>query len=294
MFYRKKVLLAAFEIFGYEIEKLRLQKLLFLFCQLQKKPSYHFVPYKYGCFSFHVNADLMVLKNAGMVDENDTVWKMKQPGLEPVILSEEDEKLLRSIQNRFSSMKISELIRYTYLHYPFYAINSTILNQNLNPSEIEAVQKSIRRDSTPTLFTIGYEGKSLEECINILLKSNISLLCDVRKNAYSMKYGFSKSTLSKACSNAGITYLHFPDLGIESAQRKEIDTKEDYWSLFENYKKTVLVETVELQKSLFSHIEKTGRVALMCFEADPTMCHRTYLAKSLLSLNKSKLPLVCL
>lgn len=34
------------------------------------------------------------------------------------------------------------------------------------------------------------------------------------KNPISMKYGFSKSQLQNACEGVGISYNHFPDLGI--------------------------------------------------------------------------------
>ncbi|WP_200885350.1 DUF488 family protein [Jejuia pallidilutea] len=55
-----------------------------------------------------------------------------------------------------------------------------------------------------TLFTIGYEGISLEHYLNKLIRNNIKLLCDVRKNALSMKYGFSKSQLKNACEGVCI------------------------------------------------------------------------------------------
>jgi hypothetical protein len=38
MFYRRKIILALIEFFDGELEKIRLQKLLFLFCQKQEKP----------------------------------------------------------------------------------------------------------------------------------------------------------------------------------------------------------------------------------------------------------------
>jgi uncharacterized protein (DUF488 family) len=234
------------------------------------------------------------MKKYGFVDDSEKEWRLENPPKDMRALTAADEKILRDITIRFSSMSASELIRYTYTKYPFYAINSTILEQNLTAEEIDVVNNSFPEEKKPTLFTIGYEGKTLEEFINILLIKNVSLLCDVRKNAFSMKYGFSKSTLVNACENAGITYEHFPALGIESIQRNKLETKEDYKRLFDNYKNTVLVATSEKQKSLLSRIEKTGRAALMCFEADPEMCHRSYLANSLLSFNKTNLPLVSL
>ncbi len=61
MFYRRKILLSFIERnAGGKIEKIRLQKLLFIFCQEQEKPAYNFVPHRYGCYSFTSEYDLEV------------------------------------------------------------------------------------------------------------------------------------------------------------------------------------------------------------------------------------------
>lgn len=62
MYYRRKILLSLLEVFGNDLEKIRLQKLLLLFTQKQETAAYDFVPYKFGCFSFHANADLLKTK----------------------------------------------------------------------------------------------------------------------------------------------------------------------------------------------------------------------------------------
>ena len=64
------------------------------------------------------------------------------------------------------------------------------------------------------------------------------LLCDVRKNALSMKYGFSRNQLKDACEHVGIQYLHIPDLGIVPKKRKELNTQADYERLFSEYERT--------------------------------------------------------
>ncbi len=61
MFYRRKIILALLEIFERQIDKISLQKLLFLFTKRQTQPAYDFIPYHYGCFSYSANADLTAL-----------------------------------------------------------------------------------------------------------------------------------------------------------------------------------------------------------------------------------------
>jgi len=59
MLYRRKVLLALIDIFGGAIDKLFLQKMLFLLSQRQEKPVYEFIPYNYGGYSFTAQWDIM-------------------------------------------------------------------------------------------------------------------------------------------------------------------------------------------------------------------------------------------
>ena len=70
MFYRRKIILALLQLFEGELEKIRLQKLLFLFTQKQEKAEYDFIPYKFGCYSYSANADLTTMANKAMLDRN--------------------------------------------------------------------------------------------------------------------------------------------------------------------------------------------------------------------------------
>jgi len=292
MYYRHAILLALIKQCGGLLDKIRLQKLLFLFCNEQKKAAYTFVPYKFGCFSFQANADLLTLKKNGAVEEIESNWKLRDNSNFESMLRDDDTLRLKNNIARFAPMDNGELIRYTYVNFPFFAINSTIAQDYLNDRERAAVTRLRQTDPSPCLFTIGYEGKSLEVFLTELIKNGIALLCDVRKNAFSMKYGFSKSTLANACENVGIKYFHTPALGIESVERKNLNKKEDYVRLFEKYSKTVLNETKELQQNLRMQIQKAGRAALMCFEADPEMCHRSYCASALIAIADGNLPVI--
>ncbi|CAN5301334.1 hypothetical protein BH23BAC3_BH23BAC3_18810 [soil metagenome] len=144
----------------------------------------------------------------------------------------------------------------------------------------------------PCLFTIGYEGISLEAYMNKLIRNGVKVLVDVRKNALSMKYGFNKSQLKKACDGVGIRYIHFSEVGIKSSKRKELNTQDDYDRLFENYKQTVLPETTDRQKDLVDIIKENKRVALTCFEAQSCQCHRRPLAEYVIQNQVLKLELI--
>jgi uncharacterized protein (DUF488 family) len=284
MYYRRKILMALLQIFSGELDKLTLQKLLFLLTTYQQKKAYDFVPYKYGCFSFQANADLCTLMKYNLVSETETSWKYIGDENYLETLKEKDRNIIEFVKDEYGALSTDELIKLTYQKYPYYAINSTIAERILNQEELKKVEEQKSSGSETVLFTIGYEGISLESYINRLLANDIKLLCDVRKNSFSMKYGFSKSQLGKACNGVGIKFVHIPGVGINSDKRQELNTQADYDKLFDEYKHTVLVEASEEQNEILSLLKKEKRIALTCFEADINQCHRKFLAESIAGL----------
>ena len=71
MFYRRKIILALLQLFDGQIDKIRLQKLLFLFTQKQPKAEYDFIPYRFGCYSYSANADITTMVRKGLLREED-------------------------------------------------------------------------------------------------------------------------------------------------------------------------------------------------------------------------------
>lgn len=264
-----------------------LQKALFLFTREQDEESraYSFVPYKYGCFSFNANHDINVLEKTGYLSSKDKEIFVTNPGNYAYELSLFDSGILQGIYDKYKDFTDDDFIDYTYKMFPYYAINSEIAHKHLNEKQMEVVkQKDYRKRYTNhTLYTIGYEGRSLEEYLNILLIRGVRVLCDVRKNAYSQKYGFSKAQLLPACEGVGIKYIHIPELGIESGLRQDLYTQADYDLLFENYRKTVLARSDEHLDRIVNLIDSDERVALTCFEKNVEQCHRTQIARKIMS-----------
>lgn len=283
LYYRRKLLLAILEVFGGKLTAIQMQKYLFLVTRLQSQKTFYFVPFKYGCFSFQANQDMVTLGTYGYVNVGEHEYSLtdKEHGfIGQVDLF--DQSFIYSVFNDFGSLNQEELIRYTYVKYPYYAINSSIATDLLNNEELQRVNNQRRKKNNKQLYTIGYEGVTLEQYINKLIIEDVHVLCDVRKNAYSQKYGFSKSQLEKACKGVGIEYVHVPDLGINSDKRQNLNTQKDYDMLFSEYERTVLPFCTASLDYIFGLIETKGRVALTCFEKDPKQCHRTKIAYALM------------
>jgi uncharacterized protein (DUF488 family) len=296
MYYRRKILLSLLENFEGQLDKTSLQKLLFIYTRWQEKKAFDFVPYKYGCYSFQANQDLRTLSKYDLVQEgtnaNSPQWIKSTTENFTSTLNKVDRELMVKLKSAYANSTRDELIKYTYQNYPYFAINSEIASRILSKEDFDKVTKQKRQFSETKLFSIGYEGKSLENYLNQLIINNVKLLCDVRKNPLSMKYGFSKNQLKHACENVGISYLHIPELGIVSEKRQELNSLNDYQVLFCEYEKTVLVENKEQLLSINDLLKKHTRVALTCFEATECMCHRGRVVKALANQSNWNIPIM--
>jgi uncharacterized protein (DUF488 family) len=284
MFYRRKIILALLDFFGGELEKIRLQKLLFLFTQKQVKPEYEFIPYKFGCYSFSANADLTTMTaKSFLIETKDSFIKSDKANFIK-LLKENDRNVLNNIKALYGSMSSDTLMKHTYKNYPYWAINSVRAPLILTPKELENVAKQKKHSDKTVLFTIGYEGSSLEGYLNRLIQNDVKVLIDVRNNPLSMKFGFSKSLLKRYCESVDITYLHIPEVGILSDQRQELHTQADYDALFKTYCNVNLQKTVPAQELILKLLKQHQRIALTCFEANICQCHRKHLAEAIQNL----------
>lgn len=273
MFYRRKILLALIEAFGGTLSEIDCQKLLLLFCLRRGENYYDFFPYNRGNYSLVLAQDKNRLANLSFLVPDDTFQlNTKQSYLNQIKLK--DLATLRALVLEVGDLRGEELIRKVYLELPYYASRSQIASRILNVSEYAQVSKSQDTTKTPCLFTIGYEGLSIDAYLNILIVNNISVLVDVRKNPISRKYGFSKTRLADYTKLAGIIYIHIPDLGISSNLRQDLSSLDSYQRLFDVYSSQILPAQNQAIEKLRTIINESNRVAITCFEADHHSCHR--------------------
>ena len=200
------------------------------------------------------------------------------------MLTDNDKTILLDLKNNYKNATTDDLIRHTYTEHPFYAIHSKVYKEKLDKNGIAAVETAKIQTNKMGLYTIGYEGISVEQYFERLIKADIKLLCDVRKNPLSQKYGFSKGILQTICTAMNIVYLHLPTLGIESSKRQNLNTTEDRAALFENYANCTLPNTTDAINLVINKIQTHQRIALTCFEAHHCDCHRGTLAHYMANL----------
>jgi uncharacterized protein (DUF488 family) len=128
------------------------------------------------------------------------------------------------------------------------------------------------------LFTFGYEGLTIDAFISRLKETGVDLIVDVRELPLSRKKGFSKTAFRQALAQAGIGYEHHPALGCPRPVRDRYKADRD-WQAYTRGFMAHLSTQVDAVAALAAAALKR-RVCLVCFEADATFCHRSYVARA--------------
>ncbi len=292
LFERQRLLLTFLEGLGGFVGNTDFQKLLFLYThEVESTPTYEFVPYRFGAFSFSSYADKRRMVAAGLVVDDDQNWCLTEAGRQMARRrAVEPLRVARFCRER-STLRGDALILDQYRRFPYFASRSEIVSRmSLEPDVKKRITEATPARGRPGLLTIGYEGRSLEGYLNCLLRDGVTLLCDVRRNPLSRKYGFSKSTLGKACEGVGIRYEHLPELGIDSEDRRDLKTQADYDALFAEYVRESLPHQGVALARIEGWILAGERVALTCFEAESCQCHRGCVAQELSQRQKGLVP----
>lgn len=284
IFERQRYLLALLDAVGGSAGRLDFQKLLFLYCQEAGETApYEFIPYKYGGFSFTSYADGGRLAQQGMLELSERSWTLTPIGRQAAKIPPLAAMRMGQFAQRYSALRGDPLVLEAYRRHPYYAVRSEIADRLLaGDSAAQAAVTSARPTAgAPGICTIGYEGRSQEGYLNCLYQSGVAVVCDVRANPLSRKFGFSKVALAKGCEALGIRYEHLPGLGIASEDRCDLHTQADYDALFAQYEQVTLPRQAAALELIRSWVEKGQRVALTCYERAPQQCHRHCVADAL-------------
>jgi len=282
LFERQRRLLTLLDALGGSVGFVDFQKLLFLFCQ---EPAaghpYDFVPYKFGPFSFTSYADRRKLVERGLLADDEGEWRLTDAGRK--VIGGTQDFQLAAFTRRWRGTRGDALVAETYRRFPYYAIRSEIAARILrsDTAALDRIEAARPAAKVATVSTIGYEGRTLESYLNELLHAGVTLLCDVRRNPISRKYGFSKNTLAKGCEGVGIRYEHLPELGIASDQRQSLETQADYDALFARYERKSLPLQAQALATIQEWVRAGASVALTCYERLPQQCHRHCVAEAM-------------
>lgn len=133
------------------------------------------------------------------------------------------------------------------------------------------------------LFTMGYEGTTIDSFINSLQVNKINCIIDVRALPLSRKPGFSKTKLAGTLNHVNIQYIHLPELGSPKDIRNELKSTRNYTTFFLKMEK-YLAGKKDAIRQAYNHVINT-RCCLLCFEHLADQCHRKIVAEKIKSTN---------
>ncbi|MFD1611235.1 DUF488 family protein [Sphingomonas tabacisoli] len=126
------------------------------------------------------------------------------------------------------------------------------------------------------VFTIGYEGATVDEFLAALRSAGVEQVADVRAIAASRRPGFAKTSLAANLREAGIGYRHLRALGTPKPGR-DAAKKGDRATLERVYAGQLELPEAQAEAEALKEMVRERPTALLCFERDPAMCHRSLL-----------------
>lgn len=142
--------------------------------------------------------------------------------------------------------------------------------------------------TTPKLFTVGYEGRTLAQLVRTLADSGVERVVDVRQRPFSRIKGFSATPLFEALRKVGIAYEHIEGLGNPIEIRSLFhegrldEGRKRYRRLLSNGRAQWVERLVALAR-----VQPT---AILCREKQSDDCHRSVIAE--VASEQSKLAVV--
>jgi hypothetical protein len=264
---------------GGRVSHTRLVKVLFLLRHetsiRDDRTFYDFVPYRFGPFSFAFYRELKALERDGYLDEGRHAVILRRTAAtktERCRLGPDTAAAIKEVTDAYGSIRRKALLQDVYARYGWYASKSEL--QHLCPAGPPRLPRA-----PLAVYTVGYEGKSVDRFFDGLLRAGVHAVLDVRANPVSMKYGFAKSSLRDIAVKLGLEYHHLPELGIASSDRADLDGYDSYQQLMKRYEDVMLPQRKLAIVKLIGLLRQRPS-ALLCMERDVSCCHRGRLASA--------------
>ena len=133
---------------------------------------------------------------------------------------------------------------------------------------------------TVPLWTIGYEKASWAGVRDALLATGIRRVIDVRDLPLSRRPGFSKRQLAAGLAEAGIAYTHLRALGTPPEGRAA-HRRRDWPVFWQSVDARLATTEAGLALAQTAELAHQAPTCLLCYEADPAICHRCRVAQRL-------------
>ncbi len=133
------------------------------------------------------------------------------------------------------------------------------------------------------IYSVGYEGLTVDGLVERLAAAGVSTLVDVRLNPVSRKPGFSRRRLSGALAAAGIAYVHEQELG------NPVDNRESFRAgdgeAGRARLRSIVTDGGGAAIERVVALASNGRIAVLCVEREHRRCHRDVITEMAVERN---------
>ena len=138
----------------------------------------------------------------------------------------------------------------------------------------------------PRIFSIGHSTRSMDEFVALLREHGVTVLVDVRRFPGSKRHPhFGADSLASAMAEAGIDYVHEPDLG--GYRKPRPDSPHTAWRNdgFRGYADHMDTPAFRAALGRLTQRARERPTAIMCAEAMPWRCHRQLISDALTAVD---------
>ncbi|NLR75658.1 DUF488 domain-containing protein [Leeia aquatica] len=129
------------------------------------------------------------------------------------------------------------------------------------------------------LYTIGYEGLTAPAFAACLQQHGVQTLVDVRESPFSRKPGFSGASMADWLEAAGVQYQPMSELGCPRPIRMRYREDDDWGRYTRDF--CSWLESQHEPLAALARVAQASPSVLLCYEADPHMCHRSMVADAI-------------
>jgi len=158
-----------------------------------------------------------------------------------------------------------------------------------NGWSVKQAEEALIEFLNDTIFTIGYEGRSFEEFVELLKKHKVKVVLDVRHDVEFVKPEFSTELLRRQLPAHGIAYVQLSELGVPRIIREPYIEGRLSFECFKQWYLWWIERNRDKLEAKLRDTKREGFIALLCVERYPKprgsqshYCHRDILTDYLI------------
>jgi uncharacterized protein (DUF488 family) len=143
----------------------------------------------------------------------------------------------------------------------------------------DALSDSSTMTNRTAILTVGHSTRGSDELLTLLRGHGVELLADIRLIPRSRRHPwFGQEALAASLQEAGIGYVHLPELGGRRRPQPDSPNGGLRNEMFRGYADYMQTPPFEAGVARLLALAATRQTAVMCAEAVPWRCHRSLLA----------------